>query len=99
WWIFQQKDGVPNVLARQFRLTAEVHPHYLAQAPNAESRALLKKKIRNKSRIFEKGTLELEAAALRFKQCSEIWPDGPWGVMVPVSYIDDESFSSFFLES
>lgn len=99
WWIFQQKKGVPNVLARQFRLTAEVHPHYLAQAPDEAGRALLKKKIRNKSRIFEKGTLEIEASAQKFRMCSEIWPDGPWGVLVPVSDIDDEAFSPYFLEN
>jgi hypothetical protein len=99
WWIFQEKKGVPNVLARHFQMTREVHPHYLAQAPNEESRNLLRKKIKNKTAIWDKATLEVRAARDRYLQCLEAWPNVPWGALVPVSRIDDESFSSYFLES
>lgn len=100
WWIFQQKGGMPNVLARKLRRNAVVHNDRVADAPDADKRESLRKKLsRPPSRIFEKGALEIQSCARLFKQCSEIWPSGAWGVMMPVSEIDDEAFSSFFLES
>lgn len=99
WWIFQEKKGIPNVLARQYRMTREVHPHYLMQAPDEEGRKLLREKIKNPTKLWEKATLEIESARNLFLQCQEIWPDAPWGPMIPVSDIDDDAFSSYWLES
>lgn len=100
WWIFQEKRGVPNVLARQMRMTREVHPHYLAQAPDDESRKLLERKLARPSRIWEKATIEVEHCRRLYLQCMEIWgTEKPWGPMVPVSDISDDAFSPYFLEN
>lgn len=99
WWIFQEKGGVPNVLARKLRLTAEVHPHYLAAAPTPETRKALQKKLQRPSMIWKKAELEVRAARDRFVSHQEIYPRGePWGAMVPVAEIDDEGFNRFWLE-
>lgn len=99
WWIFQEKGGVPNVLARQLQMTAATHPHYLFQAPDEAGRELLKELMKSPSRIWDKAKIEVEHAEKLFRQCLDIWGAEPWGAMNPVSRIDDESFSSFFLES
>lgn len=100
WWIFQQKGGVPNALARKLRRNLMVHNDRVADAPDEDRRESLRKKLsRPPSRIFEKGTMELESCARLLRQCQEIWPSGPWGSMVPVGEVDDESFSPYFLES
>lgn len=100
WWIFQQKGGIPNVLARKLRRNATVHNDRVMDAPDADKRESLRKKLsRPPSRIFEKGMMEIDHCARLFRQCSEIWPSGPWGSMIPVAEIDDEDFPPFFLES
>jgi hypothetical protein len=99
WWVFQQKGGVPNVLARWFRQASEPSMHYLVQAPDEKGRELLRKKIRKPTRLWEKGQLELDACALQFRRCLEAYGTAPWGPNIPVSDIDDEAFSPYFLES
>lgn len=98
WWIWQEKFGVPNVLARRLRMTEEPHPHYLAEAPNEKTRAALKKKLTKPSLIWERARIQVEAARKQFLQGLEIWPDSPWGALVPVGEIDDEGFNRFWLE-
>jgi hypothetical protein len=99
WWVFQEKGGIPNVLARQFRMTAEAHPHHLYQAPDDESRAEFAKKLRRPSMLFNKAVAEIEHAERLYRQAMEVWGEAePWGAMVPVGEIGDDDFSPFWLE-
>lgn len=98
WWVFQQKGGVPNVLARRYRQTREIHPHYLAQAPDEKGRELLRKKIKNPTKLWEKGQLELDSCAMVFRRYAEAFGTAPWGPEIPVSDTDDEAFAPYFLE-
>lgn len=98
WWVFQEKKGVPNVLARRLRMTEEPHPSHLVNAPDEKSREELRRKMQSPSMIWSKAKLEVEHARNLFLQCAEIWPTGPWGAMVPIADIDDEGFNSFWLQ-
>ncbi len=99
WWIFAEKGGVPNVLARQFRMTAEAHPHHLYQAPDAESRAEFAKKLRKPSALFNKAVAEIDHAERLYRQAMEVWGEAePWGAMVPVGEIGDDDFNPRWLE-
>lgn len=98
WWVFQEKGGIPNVLARRLIMTEEPHPSHLYQAPDEKGRELLRKKLRSPSKIWNKARLEVGIARDLFLRCQEIWPDGPWGSMMPVSDIEDEGFNPRWLE-
>jgi hypothetical protein len=99
WWIWQEKGGIPNVLARKLRLTQEAHPSHLNQAPDEASRKALADKLRKPSMIWEKAAIEVKAMRDLYLTCLEIWPTGPWGAMTPIGEIDDEGFNRFWLES
>lgn len=99
WWIFQEKKGVPNVLARQFRMTSIANPHYLAQAPDEARRKSLAELLKSPSMLWRKAQAEADHARNLFIQGMEIWgTKQPWGPMVPVSDVDDEAFAPYWLE-
>jgi len=97
WWVFQEKNGIPNVLARRLIMTEEPHPSHLAQAPTPETRKALAKKLRSPSMIWEKAGLEVKHARDLLLQCLEIWPTGKWGSLHPVGEMDDEGFNQHWL--
>lgn len=98
WWIFIEKK-VPNVLARQFRMTAEVHPHHLYQAPSDESREEFRKKLEQPSGLAHKADAEIEHAVGFYRTGMEVWgTTEPWGAINPVGEIGDEDFNRFWLE-
>lgn len=99
WWVFQQKRGVPNVLARRLIMTTEPHPSHLYQAPDEASRKALAAKLRSPSMIWDKAWIETTHARDQLLKCLEIWPEGPWGAMIPVGDIDDEGFNPRWLEA
>lgn len=98
WWIFLEKGGVPNLLARQFQRTREVHPHYLFQAPDEASRKELARKIKNPTKLWSKAELEIEYCAREFLRNLEVYGEEPWQARMPVSTIDDEAFPPYWLD-
>ena len=98
WWVFVEKK-VPNVLARQFRMTLDAHPHHLYQAPDDESREEFRKKLERPSGLAMKADAEIAHAAATYTQCMEVWgTEEPWGALVPVGEIGDEDFNPHWLE-
>lgn len=99
WWVFIEKGGVPNILARQFRMTNDPHPHHLYQAPTPESREVFREKMKRPSQLFEKARLEIDDAVKVYQDCMEIWGERePWGSLRPVGEIGDEDFAPYWLE-
>lgn len=99
WWVFIEKAGIPNILARQFRMTADPHPHHLYQAPDAESREAFRLKMQRPARLFEKARLEIENAVRTYRAAMDVWgTEAPWGSLQPVGEIGDEDFAPFWLE-
>jgi len=98
WWLFQEKRGVPNVLARRFRMTRQPTPELLYNAPNEEARERLRQAYKSFNKLALKAKWEIEWARDTYLKCLEIWPDGPWGSLQPVMDIDDEDFPPYFLE-
>lgn len=99
WWIFREKGGVPNLLARRLRMTGTVHPSHLADAPDEESRARLEASKSFPSRLWEKAGNAVKLARQLYVNGMEIWGEAePWQALIPVGEIDDESFSPYWLE-
>jgi len=100
WWIFQETGGIPNVLARQFRMTLDVHPHHLAQEPTPESAEEFARKLQTPSFLLRKARDQIAGAASLYRRAMEIWgTEEPWGTMMPVNDIGDEDFSPYFFEA
>lgn len=98
WWVFQEKGGVPNVLARRLVMTEQPHPSHLAGAPDEASRKVLAKKLQSPSMIWKKAELEVRAMRDLLLRCLEIWGTGRWGSLHPVDDITDEGFNPRWLE-
>lgn len=99
WWVFIEKSGVPNILARQFRMTTDPHPHHLYQAPDADSREAFRLKMQRPARLVEKARLEVENAVRTYRSAMDVWgTEQPWGSLQPVGEIGDEDFAPYWLE-
>jgi hypothetical protein len=99
WWVFRETGGVPNVLARQFRMTSDAHPHHLYQAPDPHSDAEYLRKLERPSGLAKKADAEIKMAVSLYRQAMEVWGEAePWGAMVPVGEIGDDDFNPRWLE-
>ncbi len=83
-YIFQEKGGIPNLLAREIEIFRQEH-----DSPKPTP-----------SLLMRKAEIELNYAVLQYKQCIEIFgTDGrPWEPLNPVGTIGDVDYPSFWLE-
>lgn len=85
WFIFQEKGGIPNLLARQIEIYRQD-----GNAPDG--------KTVQHSLLMQKAKIETDHAVKLFGQCMEIFGDEPWQSMEPVGTITDDDFPPWFLE-
>ena len=95
WYVFQEKRGVPNLLAYRFA-THDAHPAAKAGAPD-EGVAL---KYAEKTAIFRKAEAAICHAKQVFLTMAEVYGlDGdPWYPINPLGVIDDDSFNPYWLD-
>jgi hypothetical protein len=106
WYVFQEKKGVPNLLAFEFMfydvpLSQELQIMLAEEAGFAspEAAAAVRGAVRNKSQIFERGLADIAAAKHNFMLYSQVYADGgPWFPLRPRGQIDDYLFNSYWLE-
>ena len=102
WYIFQEKKGIPNVLAREidFRTpVAESHPINDAGVSH-ETSVALGEKTRRLNSLGLKAKLDVEIAMSKFAGYMDIYgPDEPWRLIRPSGRITDADCSTYFLES
>lgn len=109
-FVFQQKGGVPNILARKWRFfepsrsdvaiaeleRAGAHPDKLAAARHFRE---VSGAARTKTALYVKGRMEIAAAKRDYLAYSEIYQPGePWLPFNPLGEITDDDFSQHFLE-
>jgi len=100
YYVFQEKKGIPNVLARRFRfddlpLSHEMNSAGLSAAAKSRADTFFDRP----SLIARKATTEIEHAKRLFIGYSEIYERGePWLPFDPIGEIGDEDFNSYWLE-
>lgn len=100
WYIFQEKGGIPNLLARQFQFhsipfNTELHSAGL----DDDRQAAINERTASPTMIFTKALVEIQHAKRLFALYSEIYPAGtPWSPIEPLGQIGDDDFNSFWLE-
>jgi hypothetical protein len=101
WFIFQQKRGVPNLLARRF-IFFDVPPtieHSWDSGASEEAKARGHDATRRPTQIYQKAMNEIDYAKKMFVMYSEVYRPGvPWAPIEPEGSIDDSDFSPSFLE-
>jgi len=106
-FVFQQKSGVPNLLACPFRFFESpsddaIRDLEASGAPEEKlerARKMQAMSSRHRTAIHTKGRMEIAAAKREFLVYSEVYQPGePWAPIRNVLEISDASFSQYFLE-
>lgn len=101
WYIMQEKNGVPNLLACRFEFFG-LDPYREAEieALVAEGRQdEVKAMMARKTGIHQLGRAEIEKAKRDFHLYSQVYrPGEPWAPIEPIRTIGDLDFNSFWLE-
>lgn len=102
WYVFQEKKGIPNLLARKIRLytkPAAGHDTNDAGAGNEVSEKVAAMTIR-RSGLHMKARAEIDHATNLFKFYSEeIGTDRPWPPLEPTGELTDDNFPLSWLET
>lgn len=99
WYVFQEKKGIPNLLAREF-MVFNLHPATAFAAPDEEAEAEARNKFGSHTLVYRKARAEIEWAQKTLLTMLEIYgPDQPWFPINALGRIDDESFNLNWLES
>jgi hypothetical protein len=101
WFIFQEKNGVPNLLARKFiffDVPAAIENSWDTGA-SEEAQARGHEATRRPTQIYQLAMAEVESALRAFALHAEVYRAGqPWAPIDPMGTINDIDFSPFFLE-
>lgn len=99
WYIFQEKNGIPNLLAREFPFYAVPYTTILNDAGATEDRiAVAHEATRHKTDLFRKGEGEVLQAKKLFVLYSEVYSDGtPWFPIEAVGAFSDDDFHPYWL--
>jgi HSP90 family molecular chaperone len=101
WYVFQERGGVPNILAKQCRffevpITTEIN-HAITDDEATKRR--VEKATETRSLWWERALKEIRKAKRLFLTYSEIYEPGqPWLPFAPLGEISDLSFSAFWLD-
>lgn len=100
WYIFQEKNGIPNLLAREFPFYAVPYTTILNDAGAAEDRiAIAHEANRNRTALFRKGEGEVLQAKKMFVLYSEVYKPGePWFPLEAVGAFSDDDFHPYWLD-
>jgi len=99
-YLFQQKEGVPNVMAGIVRLDT-LAPGMDAASSGADEKTIefLAGCYSIPTQLSRKASSEIEAAVNLFLDCDETYaPDEKWRPLEPEFEIDDDSFNPFWLD-
>jgi hypothetical protein len=101
WYVFQEKGGVPNLVAYEIGLF-NVHASAYINEAGIDDDAVIQRTrdaVTNRSALMMKAELEIRHAKSEFFKYSEVYGDGePWQPVTPLRQINDEMFSGFWLD-
>lgn len=100
WFIFQEKNGVPNTLAREFPFyDVPMQTTLNSFGATDEQAAAAAEATRTVTGIFRRAKWEVEYAKRQFVLYSEVYKPGtPWFPLNPTKRLSDLDFNSFWLE-
>lgn len=100
WYVFQEKAGIPNVMARRVKFwLVPVNVQYQHAGATQEGINRVEEATRQMSRLFAKAVGEIDKAKGDFLNYQEIFPLGePWFPINAVGDWDDEDFNNNWLE-
>jgi hypothetical protein len=99
WYIFQEKGGVPNLLAREFPFYSIPYQTILNEAGATDERkAVARDATRTRTDLFRKGEGEVLQAKKLFVLYSEVYKPGePWFPLDAVGQFHDDDFHPYWL--
>jgi hypothetical protein len=105
WYVFQEKGGIPNLVARHFKFNAisdpaREHEMRLIAGDDPVKLAMLAESFGRKTAIHRRARMEIEHAKQLFVLYSQTYrPGEPWAPIEPMGEIGDDDFSPYFLEN
>lgn len=99
WYIFQEKGGIPNLLAREFPFYSVPYTTILNEAgATEEAKAVVRDATRTRTDLFRKGEGEVLQCKKLFVLYSEVYQPGePWFPLDAVGQFHDEDFHPYWL--
>ncbi len=97
-YVFQEKNGIPNILAREYGLW-HGDASLRAAAPSDEAYAEAAEKFGNPSMLHRKADLEIQWSKQQYLKHLEIYGSDPWFPINMLGRIEDESYPLNWLES
>jgi hypothetical protein len=104
WYVFQEKGGIPNLLARRFQFFAvdsvqREHEMRIMAGDDPVKLQMLHDALGQKTGLYKRGRMEVERAKREFALYAQVYQPGePWAPIEPMRPFDDEDFSRFWLE-
>ncbi len=101
WFVFQEKNGVPNLLARKFIFHGldayrETEVENLVEEGRQDE---VKEAMGRKSGIYQRALMDIDRAKREFVKYSQMYRPGvPWSPPDPMGTIDDLDFADSWLE-
>jgi hypothetical protein len=97
-YVFQEKNGIPNVLAREYMIR-DAHASLRAAAGDDDQLAESANRFGHFSKLYEKAAREIDYAMRAFLAMQEIYEPGqPWQPVNALGRIEDECFPMNFLD-
>lgn len=101
WYIFQEKGGVPNLVAREFPFYTVPLSTLVAKplTKSAEHEAEIEEATKRKSKLHMRARQDIDHAKRQFVLHSQVYEPGqPWFPIDPVGAFDDLDFSDYWLD-
>lgn len=100
WLVFQEKKGVPNILARKVQLfTIPLSTRVNSVGVSDEVKRKVARATRQRSALLTKAEWEIKRAVTDFLNYSEIYAPGQeWVPFQPLGETTDEDFPSYWFE-
>ncbi len=102
WYIFQEKGGIPNLLAREFPFYSVPYTRLFeaeAFAKDEERKKAVLEAQKSRTNLFVKGAGEVLQAKKLFVLYSQVYPAGePWFPLEAIGTFSDEDFHPYWLE-
>lgn len=101
WFVFQEKTGIPNLLAREFKFNRLDHIRQAEvdafQPEDGGARA--RDALAQPTQLYQRALWEADRAKRDFALYSEVYEPGqPWAPINPVGAFDDADFNTYWLE-
>lgn len=101
WYVFQEKGGVPNLVAYEVALLS-THASAAANEIGIDDETVLQRAreaVTSPSALMLKAQMEIRHAKAELATYREVYEDGePWQPITPLRTLDDASFNGFWLD-